>query len=144
MDPSLIKNYNVGGVKMKYSIDEILDMLGSDDKEIQEKGISIGSQIKNLKCFMRPIYGNPLSSTWENCAKIVCKRSDEELRPYFVDLLMWISDMNYPGASQVFDRLIQYDKDHLEWRLNGSFNLRKSMKYPLEKLINEANLNIEI
>ncbi len=132
---------------MKYSIDEILDMLGSDDKEIQEKGISIGSQVKNLKCFMRPIYGNTAPSTWENCAKIVCKRSDKELRYYFDDLLMWISDMNCPGASQIFERLVRYeDKDFFEWALVAFPNddLRKSMNYPLEELINAANLNIEI
>lgn len=132
---------------MKYSIDEILDMLGSDDEKIQEKGISIGSQVKNLKCFIRPIYGDPPSSTWENCAKIVCKRPDEELRYYIDDLLMWISDMNCPGASQIFERLVRYeDKDFFEWALVAypNLNLRESMRYELKELISAANLNIEI
>lgn len=132
---------------MKYSIDEILDMLCSDDEQIQEKGVSLGSQVKNLRCFIRPIYGNPTSSTWENCAKIVCKRPDKELRYYFDDLLMWISDLNSPGASQIFERLVRYeDKKFFEWALVAFPNtdLRSEMSYPLRELINEANLNIVI
>lgn len=147
MDTSVTTEYKIGGVVMKYSIDEILDMLSSDDEKIQEKGINIGSEVKNLKCFIMPIYGDPFYSAWENCAKIVCRRSDNELRYYFNELLIWISDMSTPGASQIFERLVQYeDKNFLEWALNASSNknLRESMRYELGELINEANLSIEI
>lgn len=131
---------------MEYSIDEIMDMLSSDDAKIQEKGVDLGLQVKNLRCFIRPIYGNPSNCTWENCAKIVSARSDKELRYYFDDLLMWISDMKCPGATKIFERLVKYeDKHFFKWALETfpNLDLRIVMKYPLETLMNSSDLNIK-
>ncbi len=44
---------------------------------------------------------------WDNCALIVSKRSDEELAPYFVPLLTWLQDANWPGFFTIFERLRQ-------------------------------------
>ena len=101
---------------MHYGIDEIYQLfmwdnqLSIEENEINEqKGIDAAKQIQNLFPFMRPIVVPPekSKSVWDPCAKVVAMRSDEELRPFILNLLEWIEDPNWPGALIIYERLTQ-------------------------------------
>lgn len=134
---------------MKYTIDEIMEMLASDDKSIQEKGISAASEVKNLKCFMQPEYKDYGMRIWDNCAAIISKRTDDELKDYIIDMLIWvdIDTINWWGAIDIWDRLVEYkDKKHLEEciTLMLNYNMKESMKDQLNELIKRAALNVKL
>lgn len=89
---------------MEVSIDKIFEYLSWDNSnEIQKRGIELASNINNLSVLIMPIESK---SIWENCAKVLISKSDEELELYFVELFEWLKDMNWPGAYLIYDRLI--------------------------------------
>ena len=89
---------------MEVSIDKIFEYLSWDsNNEIQKRGIELASNINNLSVLIMPIENK---SIWENCAKVLISKSDEELELYFFDLFEWLKDMNWPGAYLIYDRLI--------------------------------------
>lgn len=132
---------------MNYSIDEIMELLSSDDEKTLAMGINIGMHVKNLMCFMQPYYGYPVYTTWDGCAEIVSARSDEELKPYIMDMLRWIRDLNKCGALTIFERLVKYkDKKHLEDCILQmvNYNMKESMKEQLNELIKRASLDVKL
>jgi len=62
------------------------------------------SKLKDLSLFMQPKGKN----TWENCALILNKKTNEELLPYLKDLFSWLQDMNWPGAFIISYRLQKF------------------------------------
>ena len=62
------------------NIKKIMKMINwKNDLITQIKGVCLAERIKNLKIFMQPMgYGS--KAVWENCALIICKRSDKELQ----------------------------------------------------------------
>lgn len=108
----LVAYYNctIGG-KM-YLIDDIFLLLDKNNsKENQEKGMFLASKIKSINSFIKPLSNNG-DKTWNNCAKILCKKSDRELSPYLTDLFFWIRDLSVPGAKFIFERLKLYSSDY--------------------------------
>ena len=116
------------------SLDEIIEMLDwSNNEEIQKKGIELGSKIKHLEAFILPYYKKNKSSTisdsksiWENCAKIICEKKDEELSPYIYKIFKWLEDLNFPGAILIFNRLIEYNKKDFDEKLE--YQIKKIYK----------------
>lgn len=98
---------------MVYTIDEIYDMLAWDSG-MEEKGIEEGKKLRNLYPFIQPNVPGKSKSVWENCAKIIVSKTDEELKPYLFSLFEWLQDMNWPGAMEIFDRLSKIPFDVLE------------------------------
>lgn len=89
---------------METDIDKIFEYLSWDnDNEVQKLGIELASNINNLSVLIMLIENK---SIWENCAKVLVSRSDEELELYFFELFEWLKDMNWPGAYLIYDRLI--------------------------------------
>ena len=89
-----------------YNIDEIMDMLDCNNSvETQEKGIELAKNVKCINVFILPEHLECSKNVWENCAKILANRTDKELQPYLIDILLWIEDMNWPGAIIIDDRL---------------------------------------
>ncbi len=132
---------------MKYTIDEIMEMLASNDEATQKKGIILASEVKNLKCFMQPEYMDYGQRTWDNCAAIISARTDDEIKDYIIDMLIWVKDINWWGAMDILDRLIEYkDKKHLEDCIMRmlNYNMKESMKEQLNELIKRASLNVVI
>ena len=74
----------------------------------QQEGISLAREVVCLKAFFQPCGPGYNKSVWENCAAILCERSDEELIPYLTDMIQWIKDLNWPGAEQIQQRLIAF------------------------------------
>lgn len=93
---------------MKYTIDEIFDMLDwSQPESVQQFGIKEASSIKHLHVFILPCSRTYSKNLWENCAKVLAAKSDDELEPFFGGLLEWLQDLNWPGAEIIYNRLGQ-------------------------------------
>ena len=71
----------------------------------QAEGIKMAENIENINVFLQPCSKNYNKNVWDNCAKILSARSNEELSPYMIELMEWLQDMNWPGAFCIFDRL---------------------------------------
>ncbi len=105
---------------MSVGIDELFDMLSwNSDEETQKKGIELAKKVKCYSVFLQPFgYGKYV---WENCAKILAEYPDERLDYYSKDLLIWLMDMNWPGAEIIFQRLLKLKKTDI---LSGSIAYR--------------------
>lgn len=88
---------------MSVGISELFEMLDwNSDEETQKKGIEEGSKIEYISIFMQPIENKGI---WENCAKIIVQKSDENLRGYMIFLLEWLQDANWPGFDIIYNRI---------------------------------------
>lgn len=88
------------------SDEELFNLLDwNSSEEEQKKGIEIGLQRKNLEIFIQ-VYGK---NVWENCAKILAQKNDEELIKYLPQLLEWLQDLNWPGALIILKRLQKFN-----------------------------------
>lgn len=95
-------------------IDTILDMLDwNNDIETQEKGIEEGKKVRSLEAFIQPYHEKNSKAVWENCAKILSCKNDEELWPHIRALLHWLGDSNWPGYEIILDRLLKFQD--LDW-----------------------------
>lgn len=87
-------------------IDEIMSLISWErDATDQEKGIEEAKDVENINVFLQPRNARFDKNVWENCAIILANREDEELTPYLFELLSWLQDMNWPGASCILDRI---------------------------------------
>lgn len=91
------------------NIDYIMSLLDWN-KSIAEQaeGIKMAESIENINVFLQPCNKNYNKNVWDNCAKILSERTDEELSPYIFELLEWLQDLNWPGAFCILDRLQKY------------------------------------
>ncbi len=89
----------------------LLDWNNSDEKQLQ--GIRLAQDIKCINVFLQPAtpYGK---SVWDNCAKILAEKTDDELEPYLVNLIEWIQDINWPGAFVIMNRLKIFSGEKLK------------------------------
>ena len=109
-------------------ITEIMDMLDWNmSSEIQAKGIALARDMESIVPFIQPLTPRHNKNVWDNCAVIISEKRDEELKPYLVELLEWLQDMNWPGAFCILNRLQKYaDHDSIRSAVNISFeNARK-------------------
>ncbi len=91
------------------SIDYIMGLLDwNQSTNEQEKGLKLAGNIECINAFLLPCNKNYNKNVWDNCAKILSNRTDEELTPYLLQLLEWLRDFNWPGALCIFDRLKKY------------------------------------
>lgn len=87
------------------NIDYIMDLLDwNRSNQEQKKGLKLAEDVKCISVFLQP--GSPYGkNVWENCAKVLAARSDDELKPHLGGLLEWLQDMNWPGADCILERL---------------------------------------
>lgn len=91
---------------MNYNFTELMVMLDwNNSQENQQKGIKNGKTIKDLSVFLQPLTPLFNKNVWENCAKILSEKSSKELEPYFLKLLEWLQDLNWPGAEIILKKL---------------------------------------
>lgn len=120
----------------------IYDMLNwRQPPEIQEEGKRLAKEIADLSLLIMP---PAEASVWECCADILYEKSDDELEPYLVELLEWLYDLNWPGASTILKRLKMFSAVKLEKPLIYSFNCSVGLgdeglrwKYSLCELLNK-------
>ena len=107
------------------NIDKIMDMLDCNNSQAkQRKGIRLARNVRSINVFLQPLDQKHNKNVWENCAKILAERTDEELAPYLVPLLEWLQDMNWPGAFCILERMRSYAKDA---------SYRSTLKYCLKQ-----------
>lgn len=93
-----------------YNIFEIMNLLDwNNSRDIQQKGIELAKEVKCINVFLQPLNSLHNKNVWDNCAKILCKKSDDELKPYLIPLLEWLQDLNWPGALIIYERLKAYN-----------------------------------
>ncbi|MBQ3229784.1 MAG: DUF5071 domain-containing protein [Clostridia bacterium] len=119
------------------NIDSIMNMLNwNQPEEVQAKGRELAKNIKCINVFIRPInewldnnnHMGYSKEVWDNCALILCEKSDLELMPHIRGLFEWLEDLNWPGALCIWDRLL-------------SFNDREWLVFWLKRFIEEASTN---
>ncbi len=121
---------------MQESIDNIFECLScSNSQEKQQYGIEMASQIKNLSVLIMPIESK---SVWENCAKVIVSKTDEELQLYYIKLFEWLQDMNWPGAELIYDRLSGVSNEYFLHAFQYSISqARKMEEYAWERSLEE-------
>ena len=88
------------------NIDYIMDLLDWNySLEKQEQGVKLAKNVKCINAFLQPSSRYYGKNVWDNCAKILSARTNEELSPYLVELMEWLQDMNWPGAFCILERL---------------------------------------
>ena len=100
--------------------EKIMDMLDWHmPSEIQAKGRALAMNMDTFIPFIQPLTPKHNKNVWENCAVIIAEKSDEDLKPYLVELLGWLQDMNWPGAFCILNRLQRYaDNNSLRDAIN--------------------------
>jgi len=115
-------------------IDYIMDLLDwNNSVEEQEKGVFLARSVKSINVFLQPLDPAHNKNVWDNCAKILCARSDEELSPYLFNLFEWLEDMNWPGAWYILERLRMFDVNIEDGLFMYAFNICKKRARALEK-----------
>lgn len=110
-------------------IDYIMELFDwNKTSEDQLLGIKLARDIKCKNVFFRP--GNPYGErVWENCAKLLSEKSDDELASYLPELLEWLQDMECPGALCIFNRMKRYKKNnYFYFVLNDYIKYAKALK----------------
>lgn len=109
-------------------IAEIMDMIDWHmPSEIRIKGVSLARDTETIIPFIQPLTPEHNKNVWEGCAAIIAEKSDENLKPYLVDLLGWLQDMNWPGAFCILNRLQRYaDNDSIHDAINICIEKQRS------------------
>ena len=122
------------------NIDYIMDLLDWNNSiEKQEQGVKLAKEVKCINVFLQPgshYYGK---NVWDNCAKILSARSNEELSPYLIELMEWLQDMNWPGAFCILNRLKEMVNEQLFKR---SYTICLKCAKALDDEVWESNLKI--
>ncbi len=93
------------------NIDKIMNLLDEHQpKNLQEEGLKQASKIKNISVFLQPYHPNYNKNVWNNCALVLSNFSDEDLLPHLENLLLWIKDLDNPGATTILNRMKKMNK----------------------------------
>ncbi|MCL2866733.1 MAG: DUF5071 domain-containing protein [Clostridia bacterium] len=111
---------------MTVDVNQLFDMLSWDSNEdTQLEGLEEAAKVKYLSIFIRPSEGKGL---WENCAKALAGKTDEELEPYLISLFEWLADGNWPGFIIIYERLIKIPAKKI---LNAyQFSIKRAREMP--------------
>ena len=92
------------------NIDEIMALIDwARSDEEQKRGIEMAREVQCIRAFFQPSGPGYCKSVWGNCAHILCERQDADLIPYVLEMLMWLQDLNWPGAEQILARLHRFE-----------------------------------
>lgn len=92
---------------------DIMKMLDwNNSREVQSKGIEYAKRITSLEIFLQPNTDIFNKNVWDNCAEVLSSKTDDELKPYLMQLFEWLQDMNWPGAFCIMDRLKEFRDKH--------------------------------
>ena len=109
---------------MSTSTNELFDMLNwNNDIEIQKKGIEEAKKVKYISVFFQPVESKEV---WENCARVIAAKKDEELARHLTKLFEWLQDMNWPGAETIFDRILAMSPEFICHAF--SYSLKKAIQ----------------
>ena len=120
------------------NIDYIMELLDwNNSAECKKQGVKLARDVKCINVFLQP--GKPYGkSIWDNCAKILSERTDEELSPYLFALMEWLQDMNWPGAFRILNRIQRFVSEDKYIVLEHCIKKAKALKDDVW----EENLNM--
>ena len=105
-------------MKLQKSIFDYLEDLDVSESshETQEEAVRIltsyvATSIPSIQFLIRPF---AWKDVWDNAARIIVAQTDAALERYIPQLLIWLTDINWPGADLIFKRLIQFSGEKLE------------------------------
>ncbi len=84
----------------------LIDCMASAEQ--QAEGLRLAREVKDISLFIQPCVGDFCENVWENCARIICERSDIEIGAYLTELFEWLQNISAPGAAIVLYRLNRY------------------------------------
>lgn len=89
------------------SVDYILSLLdGQRPAEEQKQGLKLADRVSNINVFVMPRTKRFHKNIWNNCAKIICAKSDYELEYSKIHTIFeWIKDPMFPGRELIKDKL---------------------------------------
>ncbi len=129
-------------------IDTIMRMISwhSEESE-QEEGRRLAKTVECIGAFIQPMSIHFNKNVWDNCALILAERTDQELVGYLDRLLIWIQDLNWPGACCINDRLVMFqgkEKEQLNMKINTCINRARNAEdeiweYYLQELQKDLN-----
>lgn len=91
------------------NIDTIMYLIDWNRSEAeQQEGLRMAREVQCIRAFFQPSGPGYCKSVWENCATIICERSDEELMPHIYEMFAWLQDLNWPGALSILQRLLRF------------------------------------
>ena len=132
------------------NIDAILRLLDwKQSEENQIKGLRMAKEVQCIKAFFRPITQWASKGLWDNCALVIAERSDTELKPYAQEMLLWLEDMNWPGAEIIQQRLLRMEDDdtikdiaaHIDDRVSAFVALQKTdWLWPIAQLLTNRKI----
>lgn len=105
MDPNAPKNISLESLFR-------LDQLRFDPASVQDYWL--GQTNDALKTLILPREGK---SHWTGAALVLCELDDARFVQLLPDLLVWVQDMNWPGAEIVFDRVKAISAEYVARRL---------------------------
>lgn len=121
-------------------IDHIMKLLDWNNTLLeQNEGIKMAKEVENINVFIQPCNEKYNKNVWENCARVLYERTDEELSPYLIQLLEWLQDLNWPGAFIILNRLRKY-RDDPSYTL--AYNICIKYSQALEDDVWEGNLKM--
>lgn len=112
------------------SIDQVFWMLSWDrDEKTQQDGIREAQKIRYLSVLFRPVSIQSMEdkSVWENCAKVIASKSDDDLERYYLKMFEWLQDMNHPGAEIIHDRLIEMPLNRIAYSFQSSLKKARAL-----------------
>ena len=101
----------------KSILDYLEDLdVSESSHEAQEEAVRIltsyvATSIPSIQFLIRPF---AWKDVWDNAARIIVAQTDAALERYIPQLLIWLTDINWPGADLIFKRLIQFSGEKLE------------------------------
>ena len=115
-------------------------------QEIRLNGMEKAKKVGDLSLLICPP-AEP--SVWECCATVLSEKSDADLEPYLDELIEWIYDLNWPGATTILERLKTFSgtllKERLECAVKNALKLPDEEKtlrlYYLSELLDNDDLN---
>lgn len=103
------KEFYISREAVTPGIDEIMNMLDwNNTPDVQQRGRAWAKGIKCINVFLQPCQPEYNKNVWDNCAAILAERTDAELEPYLRGLFEWLTDINWPGAYCISERLKKY------------------------------------
>ena len=101
----------------KSILDYLEDLdVSESSHEAQEEAVRfltsyVATSIPSIQLLIQPF---AWKDVWDNAARIIVAQTDAALERYIPQLLIWLTDINWPGADLIFKRLIQFSGEKLE------------------------------
>lgn len=96
---------------MGCDVNRMFELLRDDNSyDLQKQGLNMARKIDFLSILFQP---SEDQSVWDNCALVLCEKSDNDLIHYRYEMLKWLQDANWPGFIRIFSRLKAMDATQL-------------------------------